>query len=83
VASCPTGAMVFGDLKDPQSPVYEEKLRRDPRAVRLVHSIDALKDTNPAEYERRTKIKDFPNPKVWYLTGNEWLREKLSGFKKS
>ncbi len=83
VSSCPTGAMKFGDLKDPQSPVYEEKLRRDPRAVRLVHSIDALRDTNPAEYERRMKIKDFPNPKVWYLTSNEWLREKLSGFKKS
>jgi menaquinone reductase, iron-sulfur cluster-binding subunit len=80
VSACPTGAIKFGDLNDPQSPVYEGNLRRDSRAVRLVHSIDKLRNTNPAEYERRIKIKDYPNPKVYYLTSQEWLRERLGGF---
>lgn len=80
VAACPTGAMIFGDLNDPQSPVFEGKLKKDPRAVRLVHSIDALRQTNPAEHERRLTIKNYPNPKVYYLTSNEWLRKRLSVF---
>ncbi len=80
VGACPTNAIKFGDLRDPNSPVYENNLKRDPRAVRLMHSIDALRDSNPAEYERRLKMKNFPNPKVYYLTSQEWLRKMLGGF---
>jgi len=83
VSACPTNAIIFGDLNDPSSPVYEPKVQNDPRAVRLVHSIDELRTKDPSEYERRTKIKEYPNPKVYYLTSQQWLRDKISGFKNS
>ncbi len=80
VSSCPTKAMTFGDLNDPNSPVYERRIQGDPRAVRLIHSIDKAE---PEERKRRMKIKNYPNPKVYYLTSHQWLRERLSGFKNS
>jgi len=82
-SACPTNAIIFGDLNDPSSPVYEPAVQKDPRAVRLVHSIDELRTKDPAEYEKRLKIKDYPNPKVYYLTSQQWLRDKISGFKNS
>ncbi len=82
-SACPTNAIIFGDLNDPSSPVYEPAVQKNPRAVRLVHSIDELRTKDPAEYEKRLKIKDYPNPKVYYLTSQQWLRDKISGFKNS
>lgn len=79
-SACPTKAIVFGDLYDPASPVYEPALKKNPRAVRLVHSIDELELKDPAEYQRRLKVKNYPFPKVYYLTSHKWLRDKLSGF---
>ncbi|HPB82353.1 MAG TPA: 4Fe-4S dicluster domain-containing protein [Spirochaetota bacterium] len=80
VSACPTGAIKFGDLRDPNSPVFEQKLKNDPRAVRLLHKID---NADSAEQQRRMKIKNFPNPKVYYLTSKQWLRDILSGFQHS
>jgi len=82
-SACPTNAIIFGDLNDPSSPVYEAAVQKNPRAVRLVHSIDELRTKDPSEYEKRLKIKDYPNPKVYYLTSQQWLRDKISGFKNS
>lgn len=70
VAACPTGALVFGDLNDTASEV--SKLARDKRAVRLAHSIDKKPKNKQEELK---KIKQFPNPKVYYLTSSKWLRE--------
>jgi len=82
-SACPTNAIIFGDLNDPSSPVYEAAVQNNPRAVRLVHSIDELRTKDPSEYEKRLKIKDYPNPKVYYLTSQQLLRDKISGFKNS
>lgn len=79
-SACPTGAIKFGDLRDPNSPVYEPRLKSDPRAVRLVQSIDRK---DPAEAARRMAIKNYTNPKVYYLTSKEWLRNILNGFQNS
>lgn len=72
VSSCPTNAMVFGDLNDPASAV--SKWARDKRAFRLVHTIDE-KDENRIKELR--KMKNFPNPKVYYLSSQQWLRDMM------
>lgn len=72
VAACPTGAMVFGDLNDSKSEV--SLLARSSRAFRLVHTID---DKSPEEQKRLKKIKNFPNPKVYYLTSRQWIKDLM------
>ncbi|HXV81319.1 MAG TPA: hypothetical protein VEG60_15685, partial [Candidatus Binatia bacterium] len=42
VQTCPTRALVFGDLKDPESNV--SKMARDPRRYRILESLN----TEPA-----------------------------------
>jgi Fe-S-cluster-containing dehydrogenase component len=79
-SACPTGAIVFGDLSDKNSPVYEGKLQKDPNAVRLVNAIDKMDDEKKKKF---IKSKDYPNPKVYYLSGQKWLRDIISGFKNS
>lgn len=70
VTSCPTNAMVFGDLNDPASEV--SKLAKDKRAFRLMHTVD-----NWDEAKKKHLIKDYPNPKVYYLSSQEWLRDMM------
>ncbi|MCU0848062.1 MAG: 4Fe-4S dicluster domain-containing protein [Spirochaetes bacterium] len=72
VSACPTGAMVFGDLNDPKSEV--SRLARDNRAFRLVHTIDQKK---PDEQKKFRAIKNFPNPKVYYLSSKQWIRDLM------
>lgn len=72
VAACPTGAMVFGDLNDPDSEV--SRLARDKRAFRLVHTIDEKPENEQAELK---KHKHFANPKVYYLTSRQWIRDMM------
>ncbi len=79
-SACPTGAIVFGDLNNPSSPVFETRLKNDPRAVRMVHSIDQQPENERA---RRMRIKNYPNPKVYYLSSQKWLRDILSAFQNS
>ncbi|MCL1834097.1 MAG: 4Fe-4S dicluster domain-containing protein, partial [Leptospirales bacterium] len=55
---CPTGAIVFGDLNDPNSEV--SKLAATDRANRLAHSID---DEPKEKQEQLLKVKEFANPK--------------------
>jgi menaquinone reductase, iron-sulfur cluster-binding subunit len=70
VSSCPTGAMVFGDLNDQNSEV--SRLSRDRRAFRLVHPIDE----KPADEQKRLRgVKNYPSPKVYYLTSQQWIRD--------
>ena len=73
VASCPTGAMVFGDLNDPNSEV--SKLARDKRAFRLVHTID---DKKPEEQAKLKKMRNYPNPKVYYLSSKQWVKDMMT-----
>jgi len=72
VTACPTSAIVFGDLNDPDSEV--SKLAKYKRAFRLVHAID---DKDPEEQKRLRKIKNFPNPKVYYLSSKSWIKEMM------
>ncbi len=71
-SSCPTGAIVFGDLNDPASKVSE--LAKSKRAFRLVHTID---DKSPEEQARLKKIKHFANPKVYYLSSKKWIKDMM------
>jgi len=73
VGSCPTNAMIFGDLNDPASEI--SKLSSDKRAFRLVHTID---QKDPKEQERLKAIKNFPNPKVYYLSSKQWIKDMMS-----
>ena len=71
-SACPTGAIVFGDLNDPDSDV--SKLAADKRAFRLVHTID---DKPEDEKKRLMNLKNYPNPKVYYLTSRQWIRDMM------
>jgi len=51
--ACPTGAISFGNLKDPKSDVA--RLSKSPNAFRLLEKLGT-------------------EPKVWYLTTQEWIR---------
>ncbi len=73
VSSCPTNAMVFGDLNDSNSEIA--KLSKDKRAFRLVHTID---DKDEKEQKRLMKFKQYPNPKVYYLTSKQWIKDMMS-----
>jgi len=75
--ACSTGAIVFGDLGDPDSEV--SKLANSDRAVRLVHSIDDEPEEIREQWRRK---KDFANPRVYYLTSQKWLRDMMR-FKKN
>ena len=75
--ACLSGAIVFGDLNDPNSEV--SKLAKSERASRLAHSIDDESDERRAQL---IKKKDFANPKVYYLTSRQWLRDMMR-FKKN
>ncbi len=75
--SCPTGAIVFGDLNDPESEV--SKLAKSDRAVRLTNYIDTLPKEKQAEYRKK---KAYADPKVYYLTSQKWIRDMLF-FKKN
>lgn len=70
VSSCPTKAMVFGDLNDPNSGI--SKLSKDKRAFRLVHTIDEKPED---EKKKLMKFKQYPNPKVYYLSSQKWIRD--------
>ncbi len=72
VASCPNGAIIFGDLNDKNSEVT--KLSKSNRAVRIAHAID---DRSPAEQIKLKKMKHFANPKVYYLTSQQWLKDMM------
>jgi molybdopterin-containing oxidoreductase family iron-sulfur binding subunit len=65
VSACPTGAMVFGDLNDPSSEV--SRLAGDSRAFRLSDSSN----------EKAARTKKNPGPKVWYLSGRQWIRDAI------
>jgi molybdopterin-containing oxidoreductase family iron-sulfur binding subunit len=77
VKSCPTGAIVFGDLNDPESEV--SKLTKSDRAVRLTNYIDTLPKEKQAEFRKK---KSYADPKVYYLTSQKWLKDMLF-FKKN
>ena len=53
--ACPTQAITFGNLKNPQSPVA--KLSKSPLAFRLLEKLGS-------------------QPKVYYLTSQEWIRKQ-------
>jgi len=76
-SACPTGAIVFGDLNDPESEV--SKLAKSDRAVRLVNTID---DESPEKQKALMSKKQYANPKVYYLTSQKWLRDMMR-FKKN
>ncbi|MCK4816087.1 4Fe-4S dicluster domain-containing protein [bacterium] len=70
VSACPTNAIMFGDLNNPASNIY--KLSRDKRAFRLVHTVD-----NWDESRKKKLVKSYPNPKVYYLTSHQWIRDLM------
>lgn len=70
VSACPTDAIIFGDLNDPTSTI--SKMSKDKRAFRLVHTVDDWEES-----KKRKLIKDYPNPKVYYLTSQKWIRDLM------
>lgn len=76
--NCPTGAISFGDLNDEKSDlhkmIYKKKGVLNPRAVRIAHEID---DRKPADQAKLKKMKHFANPKVFYLTSQQWLKDMM------
>ncbi|MFC1670505.1 hypothetical protein ACFL20_08935, partial [Spirochaetota bacterium] len=63
-------------LNDPTSKV--SKLAKGKNAFRLVHTVD---DKNPSRQKELKKIKKYPNPKVYYISGKTWIKEMMK-FKK-
>jgi menaquinone reductase, iron-sulfur cluster-binding subunit len=74
VGSCPVKAMTFGDLNDPDSELSILLKEEKNRCFRLVHPVDQ-KDAKTSAKLR--SIKNFPNPKVYYLTANKWISDML------
>jgi Fe-S-cluster-containing dehydrogenase component len=74
VAACPTRAMVFGDLNDPKSELNLLLKREKGRKFRLVHTIDQKSEKTQ---ERLKHIKNYPNPKVYYLSSKSWIKEMM------
>lgn len=72
VAACPTKAMVFGDLNDPNSELNQLLKKEKGREFRLVHPID---EKDEKTQEKMKSVKNFPNPKVYYLTSKQWIKD--------
>jgi len=63
-AACSTGAIVFGDVNNPQSKL-SKLLRIRPKDEKHPHKVDMIAD-NPRAYQVLEEIGVKPN--IWYLT---------------
>ena len=77
VAACPTRAMVFGDLDDPGSELSRLLSREKKRTFRLIHTIDEMKEKDEKKWKAMMQAKNYPNPKVYYLTSKAWIKEMM------
>ena len=58
VRSCPAGALVFGDMKDPDSRIY--------KMLKIKEKKKAVEAREPRAYHVLEELRVMPN--VWYLT---------------